>query len=109
MSTDGLLNDNREERKLKELKYILYSELRDKLVDVELPVDALWNWIQAYVKEEVARVDNSALVEEIIPKRSTNIECRAFGGKWDNKGGTCFYCGKHFGSVLDFTNHIMKQ
>ena len=101
MATDGLLNDNREERKLKELKYILYSELRDKLVDVELPVDALWNWIQAYVKEEVERaikgeyalvngkvfkrdqnlfkeamkaiVDNSALVEEVLKVETNDV------------------------------------
>lgn len=57
--SDGLLNDNREERKKKELKYILYSELRDKLVDVELPIGTLWDWIQAYVKEEVERVSSN--------------------------------------------------
>ena len=70
MSTDGLLNDNREEIKKKEffekMKEGVSSSADNGFTIVNL--EKAWDWIQAYVKEEVARVDNSALVEGVFSK-----------------------------------------
>lgn len=101
MSTDGLLNDNREERKSQEFFDIIY-EMNDYEYGLTVEdVDKLWNWIQAYVKEEVERaikgeyalvngkvfkrdqnlfkeamkaiVDNSALVEEVLKVETNDV------------------------------------
>lgn len=81
MATDGLLNDNREERKKKEFfekldNYgftVLCEECKIEGCNQEPDQDLVWNWIQAYVKEEVARVDNSALVEEVLKVETNDV------------------------------------
>ena len=84
MATDGLLNDNREERKKTEFfdmeleAYKLMQPLEvdghgDMVVDFDARDNMIWDWIQAYVKEEVARVDNSALVEEVLKVETNDV------------------------------------